>query len=129
MAFVAAAEVGVVVTYFALQAEDYRWWWKSFLSAGGSYGGWVWVYCLCFYVRELRNVVVDEDVETGSVAMGLVPTVIYVLWSTAMSIVVGLVMGTVGVAAAEGVIRVVYGVLEGNMGSVGDGVEDEKWCQ
>ena len=69
---------------------------------------------------------VDEDVETGSVAMGLVPTVIYVLWSTAMSIVVGLVMGTVGVAAAEGVIRVVYGVLEENMGSVGDGVEDDK---
>lgn len=32
--FVSAAAVSVLLTYMHLNAEDYRWWWNSFLSGG-----------------------------------------------------------------------------------------------
>jgi hypothetical protein len=31
-----SAEITVVLAYLHLCAEDYRWWWRSFLTAGAS---------------------------------------------------------------------------------------------
>merc|ERR1719229_1984927 len=33
---VTCAEISIALTYFQLTSEDYRWWWRSFLSSGSS---------------------------------------------------------------------------------------------
>lgn len=33
---ITCAEITIVMTYFQLIAEDYRWWWRSFLTSGSS---------------------------------------------------------------------------------------------
>ena len=40
--------VVVAMTYFQLTAEDYRWWWRSFLS-GGMVGPFIYAYCFFYY--------------------------------------------------------------------------------
>jgi hypothetical protein len=40
----------IAVTYFQLTAEDYRWWWRSFVS-GGAAGFFIYAYCLYYYVN------------------------------------------------------------------------------
>lgn len=33
---VSCAQISVVMTYFQICGEDYRWWWRSFIVSGGS---------------------------------------------------------------------------------------------
>ncbi len=42
--------VTIALTYFQLATEDYRWWWRSFLS-GGSTGIFVFMYATFYYVH------------------------------------------------------------------------------
>jgi transmembrane 9 superfamily member 1 len=49
MLLVVAAFITVALTYFQLAAEDYRWWWRSFLS-GGSTGFFIYAYAIFFYM-------------------------------------------------------------------------------
>eukprot|EP01068_Selenidium_serpulae_P012168 Selendium_serpulae@DN5778_c0_g1_i3.p1 len=52
MLLLVAATVSVLLTYFHLNAEDHRWWWRSFLC-GGSVG--IFFYGHCFYYFFLRS--------------------------------------------------------------------------
>lgn len=42
------ASISIALTYFQLAAEDYRWWWRSLISAGST-GLFVFVYALFYY--------------------------------------------------------------------------------
>ena len=42
--------ISIALTYFQLAAEDYRWWWKSVISAGST-GLFVFVYSLFYYYK------------------------------------------------------------------------------
>ena len=44
---ITCAEIAVVLVYFQLCGEDYRWWWRSFLTSGSS-ALYLWGYT-CFY--------------------------------------------------------------------------------
>lgn len=49
---ITCAEVTIVLCYFQLCSEDYRWWWKSFLTSGST-GLYVLIYaCVYFYRLE-----------------------------------------------------------------------------
>lgn len=48
MLLVVSSFLTVALTYFQLSAEDYRWWWRSFLSAGST-GALIFLYALYFY--------------------------------------------------------------------------------
>jgi hypothetical protein len=39
------AEITIVMCYFQLCAEDYNWWWRSFLTAGSS-GLYLFLYSM-----------------------------------------------------------------------------------
>lgn len=41
--------ISVALTYFQLSSEDYRWWWRSFFSAGFT-GVFVFFYAIFYYV-------------------------------------------------------------------------------
>ena len=44
----------VLFTYFQLNAEDYRWWWRSFIS-GGAVAVFFYLYCGYFYMTSAMN--------------------------------------------------------------------------
>ncbi|KAK3444600.1 hypothetical protein EUGRSUZ_A00958 [Eucalyptus grandis] len=45
------AETSLIVTYRNLQAEDWKWWWKSF-CASGSASVFVFMYCISYLVSD-----------------------------------------------------------------------------
>ena len=49
---ITCAEVTIVLCYFQLCSEDYRWWWKSLITSGST-GLYVFIYaCVYFYRLE-----------------------------------------------------------------------------
>ena len=50
---VTCAEITIVMCYFQLCNEDYRWWWRSYLSAGSS-GGYLFLYSIWYYFTKLH---------------------------------------------------------------------------
>ncbi|KAK5653890.1 hypothetical protein OQA88_7815 [Cercophora sp. LCS_1] len=50
---VTIAEVTVVMIYIQLCAENYNWWWQSFMIGGGS-AVWVFAYCGWYYFMKLH---------------------------------------------------------------------------
>merc|ERR1711957_375127 len=50
MLLLVAATVTVLFTYFHLNAEDHRWWWRS-LSSGLAVAGFFYLYCIYFFLQ------------------------------------------------------------------------------
>ena len=50
---VTCAEITIVMCYFQLCNEDYRWWWRSYLSAGSS-GGYLFLYSIWYFFSKLK---------------------------------------------------------------------------
>lgn len=48
MLLIVSASITISLTYFQLVAEDWRWWWRSFFSAGST-GGYIFAYALFYY--------------------------------------------------------------------------------
>merc|ERR1712146_255635 len=46
------AEITIVMTYFQLCSEDYRWWWRSFLCSG-SCAFYLFIYSILYFKQEL----------------------------------------------------------------------------
>eukprot|EP00554_Chaetoceros_debilis_P007588 CAMPEP_0194078558 /NCGR_PEP_ID=MMETSP0149-20130528/4920_1 /TAXON_ID=122233 /ORGANISM="Chaetoceros debilis, Strain MM31A-1" /LENGTH=874 /DNA_ID=CAMNT_0038759845 /DNA_START=139 /DNA_END=2763 /DNA_ORIENTATION=+ len=76
------AEITVLVNYFQLRCEDYRWWWRSF-TVGGSVAFYIFVYAL-FYATRLQS--------TNAVSF-----IFYFGYMGLSSICLCLMTGTVGV--------------------------------
>jgi len=50
---ITCAEISVVLTYFQLCAEDYNWWWRSFLTSGSS-AFYLFVYAIYYFATKLE---------------------------------------------------------------------------
>ncbi|XP_011907873.1 PREDICTED: transmembrane 9 superfamily member 4 isoform X3 [Cercocebus atys] len=48
---VSCSQISIVMVYFQLCAEDYRWWWRNFLVSGGS-AFYVLVYAIFYFVNK-----------------------------------------------------------------------------
>ncbi|CEL94236.1 unnamed protein product [Vitrella brassicaformis CCMP3155] len=53
MLLLVASTVSVLLTYFHLNAEDHRWWWRSF-GSGGSVSLFFYVYCIYYFFTSTR---------------------------------------------------------------------------
>lgn len=51
---IVCAETSLIVSYRNLQAEDWKWWWKSF-CASGSASIYVFMYCINYLVFDLNG--------------------------------------------------------------------------
>ncbi|GAU91034.1 hypothetical protein RvY_03364-2 [Ramazzottius varieornatus] len=49
---VTCSETAVLLSYFHLCSEDYRWWWRSFMTSGMT-AGYLLAYCLHYYLTKL----------------------------------------------------------------------------
>ena len=51
---ITCAEITMVLIYFQLCGEDYRWWWRSFLTAGSS-AAYIGLYAVYYFVTKVRR--------------------------------------------------------------------------
>jgi len=51
--FITCAEISIVMCYFQLCAEDYHWWWRSFLTSGSS-AGYMFAYSIFYFYTKLE---------------------------------------------------------------------------
>jgi len=92
------AEITIVMCYFQLCNEDYRWWWRSYLSAGSS-GGYLFIYSIWYFVSKL-------DIK------GFVPTVLYFSYMWMISFTFFLVTGSIGFISCLWFVRKIYGAIK-----------------
>lgn len=91
---VTIAEVTVVTVYMQLCAENYNWWWQSFMVGGGS-ALWVFAYCVYYYMFKLH-------------ISGFVSSMLFFAYSFMACGVYGLLSGTVGFLSAYAFVRRIY---------------------
>ncbi|RMZ87344.1 hypothetical protein DV736_g5429, partial [Chaetothyriales sp. CBS 134916] len=81
-----SACVTILLTYFLLCAEDYRWQWRAFIGSG-MMGGYVFLNALFFWATRIKF-------------GGLTGAVLYIGYSALMSFLVAVLSGTIGFLAA-----------------------------
>ncbi|XP_059620555.1 transmembrane 9 superfamily member 3 [Phlebotomus argentipes] len=86
--------VTIVCTYFLLNAEDYRWQWTSFLSAGSTS---IYVYIYSFYYFFFKTKM-----------YGLFQTTFYFGYMALFSGALGIMCGTVGYIGTNVFVRKIY---------------------
>lgn len=92
--FIACAEVVIVMVYLQLVYEDYEWWWRSFFMTASA-GLHLFLYSVYYLVAVL------SIRQTSSV-------VLYLGYMFSISLVFGLVTGTVGFFSAWFFVRKIY---------------------
>ncbi|SPQ93824.1 unnamed protein product (mitochondrion) [Plasmodiophora brassicae] len=86
--------VTVVLTYFLLNSEDYRWHWVAY-GSGGSTGIYVFLYCLYYFAVKTRM-------------SGLLQTAFYFGYSTLLALCIGLICGSVAFSGAHLFVSRIY---------------------
>lgn len=95
---ITCAEITIVMCYFQLCNEDYRWWWRSFLSSGSS-GGYLFLYSIWYYFSKLR-------------IQGVVSTVLYFAYMAMVSVTFCFLTGSIGFFACLWFVRKIYGAIK-----------------
>lgn len=92
------AEITIVMCYFQLCAEDYRWWWRSYLTAGAS-ALYMFLYSIFYFFTKL-------EIEK------FVSALIYFAYTLIMAICFFVLTGTIGFYACLWFVRKIYGSIK-----------------
>eukprot|EP01088_Endostelium_zonatum_P006012 TRINITY_DN18119_c0_g1_i1.p1 TRINITY_DN18119_c0_g1~~TRINITY_DN18119_c0_g1_i1.p1 ORF type:complete len:641 (+),score=106.76 TRINITY_DN18119_c0_g1_i1:168-1925(+) len=92
--FITCAEITVVMCYFQLCAEDYDWWWRSFLTAGAS-ALYVFLYSVFYFFTKLQ-------------IYSVVSTLLYFGYTFIMSLHFFLLTGAIGFYACYYFVSIIY---------------------
>lgn len=92
------AQVGIVLCYLQLCAEDHRWWWRSFMNCATA-GFYLYLYSLWFLSYRMDMV-------------GFLPVTIYLTYMGMISISFGLFCGSVGFLSSLWFTRTIYGAVK-----------------
>lgn len=95
---ITCSETTILLCYFHLCAEDYHWWWRSFLTSGFT-AGYLFVYCCHYFVTKLQI----ED--TAS-------TFLYFGYTIIMVFLFFLLTGSIGFFSCFWFIRKIYSVVK-----------------
>merc|ERR1712217_372973 len=95
---VTCAEISIALTYFQLTSEDYKWWWRSFLSSATS-ALYVFLYSVLYFSSRLQ---IEK----------LVSTLLYFGYMTIISIIFFLLTGSIGLLASLFFVRAIYGSIK-----------------
>jgi len=90
--------VTIVCTYFLLNAEDYRWQWTAFLSAGST-AGYVYFYSFYYFFFKTKM-------------YGFFQTTFYFGYMAVFSLSLGLLCGTIGYMGTSIFVRKIYGTVK-----------------
>eukprot|EP00501_MAST-03F_sp_TOSAG23-6_P000252 GSMAST32.ASY1.ANO1.258.1 assembled CDS len=95
---ITCAEVSMVLCYFQLCSEDYRWWWRTFFTSGSS-AVYLWLYSIFFYCDRMHTV-------TATAAL------VYFSYSAIITIAYFLTTGVLGFSATFWFVHKIYGSLK-----------------
>ncbi|XP_031838537.1 transmembrane 9 superfamily protein member 4 [Nomia melanderi] len=95
---ISCSQISIVMVYFQLCGEDYRWWWRSFIVSGGS-AVYVLAYSVFYFMTKLE---ITE----------LIPTLLYFGYTALMVLTFWLLTGTIGFFAAYAFIRKIYAAVK-----------------
>lgn len=95
---VTCAEISITLTYFQLTSEDYKWWWRSFLSSGSS-AAYVFAYSIFYFSTTL-------EIER------VVSTILYFGYMFLASVIFFLLTGAVGTLATFMFVRQIYSAVK-----------------
>ncbi|XP_076066773.1 transmembrane 9 superfamily protein member 2 [Oratosquilla oratoria] len=95
---ITCSETTILLCYFHLCAEDYHWWWRSFLTSGFT-AFYLFVYCVHYFVAKL-------NIE------GVISTILYFGYTSIMVFLFFLLTGTIGFLACFWFVRKIYSVVK-----------------
>ncbi|XP_075211527.1 transmembrane 9 superfamily protein member 2 [Lycorma delicatula] len=95
---ITCSETTILLCYFHLCAEDYHWWWRSFLTSGFT-AIYLFIYCVHYFVTKLNI----ED---------LASTILYFGYTFIMVYLFFLLTGSIGFFACFWFVRKIYSVVK-----------------
>lgn len=95
---ITCSETAVLLCYFHLCTEDYRWWWRSFLTSGFA-AVYFFLYSVHYYWTKLELV-------------GAASTFLYFGYTLIMTFLFFLFTGTIGFFACFWFVRKIYSVIK-----------------
>jgi transmembrane 9 superfamily protein 2/4 len=95
---ITCSETTILLCYFHLCSEDYRWWWRSFLTSGFT-AFYLFLYCLHYFLTKL-------NIE------GAASTLLYFGYTLIMVFLFFLLTGTIGFFACFWFTRQIYSVVK-----------------
>lgn len=95
---ITCSETTILLCYFHLCAEDYHWWWRSFLTSGFT-AVYLFIYCIHYFVTKLNI----EDAAS---------TFLYFGYTLIMVFLFFLLTGTIGFFACFWFVRKIYSVVK-----------------
>eukprot|EP00743_Colponemidia_sp_Colp-15_P002200 GILK01002386.1.p1 GENE.GILK01002386.1~~GILK01002386.1.p1 ORF type:complete len:577 (-),score=89.61 GILK01002386.1:135-1865(-) len=98
MLIIVTACVTVALTYFQLNAEDHKWWWRSLFS-GGSTGLFIYAYCFFYYFER-------------SEMFGFLQTSFFFGYMLVVGFAFFLMMGAVGFFSSFVFVRYIYDAIK-----------------
>jgi transmembrane 9 superfamily protein 2/4 len=91
---VTCSEATILLAYFHLCAEDYHWWWRSFLTSGFT-AAYLFVYCIHYFTSKLT-------------ITGTISTILYFAYTGIFVFLFFLATGTIGFFATYLFIHKIY---------------------
>lgn len=95
---ITCSETTILLCYFHLAAEDYRWWWRSYLTSGFT-AVYFFVYSIHFYFTKLQ-------------IEGFASALLYFGYTFIMFVMVFLFTGTIGFVACYYFVTKIYSVVK-----------------
>lgn len=95
---ITCSETTILLCYFHLCAEDYHWWWRSFLTSAFT-GVYLFCYSVHYFVTKLQIV-------------GHTSTFLYFGYTSIMVILFSLLTGTIGFLACFYFVYKIYGAVK-----------------
>jgi len=91
-------EVTILMCYFHLCSEEYRWWWRSFFTSGCA-ALYVLLYSIIYYSYRLN---MNDPVSF----------ILYFSWTTVFSLLFFFVTGAVGFLASLWFVKKIYSAIK-----------------
>uniref|UniRef100_A0AAY4CPL7 Transmembrane 9 superfamily member n=1 Tax=Denticeps clupeoides TaxID=299321 RepID=A0AAY4CPL7_9TELE len=95
---ITCSEATILLCYFHLCAEDYHWWWRSFLTSGFT-AVYLFIYAVHYFFSKLQIV-------------GAASTILYFGYTMIMVLIFFLFTGTIGFFACFWFVNKIYSVVK-----------------
>ncbi|XP_018410570.1 PREDICTED: transmembrane 9 superfamily member 2-like [Nanorana parkeri] len=95
---ITCSEATILLCYFHLCAEDYHWWWRSFLTSGFT-AVYLFIYAIHYFFSKLQ-------------ITGTASTILYFGYTMIMVLIFFLFTGTIGFFACYWFVRKIYSVVK-----------------
>ncbi|XP_037316879.1 transmembrane 9 superfamily protein member 5 isoform X2 [Pungitius pungitius] len=95
---ITCSEATILLCYFHLCAEDYHWWWRSFLTSGFT-AVYLFIYAIHYFFSKLQIV-------------GAASTILYFGYTLIMVLIFFLFTGTIGFFACFWFVNKIYSVVK-----------------